>query len=177
MTLGEKIKFLRERTALTQEQLGKMIGYNFRVISKWEKDISVPNANVIYQLAKIFDEPIENMLNENFDYSSSTSSEEILDILQEDGRKTGFTASKQKIHEKGLWHRESLSFVCNNKGQLLTYKRVETTKIHPGLVVPYFGGHVLSGESYEDAVKRELEEEIGITATSFELLQQTKGVS
>ena len=68
MTLGEKLKFLRERVGLTQQELGRIIGYNFRVVSKWEKDLSIPNAKVAYQLANVFGEPIENILNENYNY-------------------------------------------------------------------------------------------------------------
>ena len=166
MTLGEKLKFLRNRAGLTQGELGKIIGYNNRVISKWEQDLSIPNAKIIYQLSTIFCEPLENILNDNFSYDNSIEKEELLDILQEDGRKTGFIATKQRVHERGLWHNEVSVWIANRKGEYLLTKRASNKDFNPnkwGIVA----GHVLSGEDNISAIERILKRELNLTKQNY----------
>ena len=166
MTLGEKLKFLRNRAGLTQRKKRKIIGYNNRVISKWEQDLSIPNAKIIYQLSTIFCEPLENILNDNFSYDNSIEKEELLDILQEDGRKTGFIATKQRVHERGLWHNEVSVWIANRKGEYLLTKRASNKDFNPnkwGIVA----GHVLSGEDNISAIERILKRELNLTKQNY----------
>jgi len=53
--------------------------------------------------------------------------------------------------------------VQDNQGRFLLQKRSSGKKISPGLWDTSVGGHVGAGESQEEAVLRELEEELGIT--------------
>ena len=39
MTIGERLRFLRLRNNLTQEELGKQIGVKKQTIEKYEKDL------------------------------------------------------------------------------------------------------------------------------------------
>lgn len=166
MTLGEKLKFLRERVGLTQQELGRIIGYNFRVVSKWEKDLSIPNAKVAYQLANVFGEPIENILNENYNYVKGEDEEEILDILQEDGRKTGFFATKEAVHEKGYWHNEVSVWIANRSGKYLLTKRAKDKDFNPDKWA-IVTGHVRSGEDNLVAIERILKRELGLTKQDY----------
>lgn len=42
---------------------------------------------------------------------------ELLDVLDEYGNLTGKKEDKDKIHEKGLWHREVAVLIRNEKGK------------------------------------------------------------
>ncbi len=93
---------------------------------------------------------------------------ELLDVLDEYGNLTGKKEDKDKIHEKGLWHREVAVLIRNEKGKYLIQKRAATKKQAPnkwGLTA----GHVDTGENFEDAMVREIKEEIGIDVAIEEL--------
>lgn len=166
MTLGQKLKYLREKAGLTQEELGKMMGYNFRVISKWEKDIAIPNAKVMYQLSTILGESMENILNDNFTFEPQEKEEEYVDVLQEDGRKTGFVASKDRVHERGLWHREVSVWIANRKGQYLLTKRAKEKEFDPDKWA-IVAGHVLAGEDDITAIERILKRELNLSKQHY----------
>ncbi len=87
--------------------------------------------------------------------------EEFLDIVDENDNVVG-KAPRKECHEKGLLHRVVDILILNSKGELLLQKRSEKMDTFPGYWTCSAGGHVNSGESYRDAVKRELNEELGI---------------
>lgn len=53
-TIGWRIKTLRKRRGLTQDQLAEQAGVTSQAVSKWENDISCPDISVLPQLAAIF---------------------------------------------------------------------------------------------------------------------------
>lgn len=55
MAIGNKIKQLRERNDLTQEQLAKMLNLSQQTIDHYEKERAKPNIDTVGLLAKIFD--------------------------------------------------------------------------------------------------------------------------
>lgn len=72
-------------------------------------------------------------------------------------------------HNKNLIHRAVGVIVFNKKGNILLQKRNVNKDLFPGFYTISTGGHVGKGESYEEAAKRELFEEIGIkTKLSYE---------
>ncbi len=54
MTLGEKISQLRKERNLTQAELGNELGVTYQAVSKWERDDSMPDFDMISKLAKLF---------------------------------------------------------------------------------------------------------------------------
>ncbi|MBQ2835918.1 MAG: NUDIX domain-containing protein [Clostridia bacterium] len=87
---------------------------------------------------------------------------EYFDVLNENGEFTGEIETREKCHEKGLWHRAIYGFIFNEKGEVLLQKRSKTKKLWPGLWDITAGGHVLAGEFGEQALIREVKEELGI---------------
>jgi len=69
---------------------------------------------------------------------------------------------KDLVHQNGDWHRVVHVWVFNSKKGVLIHKRAICKKMFPGFWDTIIGGHLNSGESYEEAAKRELAEEVGI---------------
>ena len=62
MTLGEKIKRLRNDNNLTQEELASKIFVTRNAISKWETDRGIPNIESLKSIAKEFDLSLDYLL-------------------------------------------------------------------------------------------------------------------
>lgn len=54
MTIGDKIKELRKEQNMTQENLAEKLNVSRQTISKWESNISIPDANNIVLICKVF---------------------------------------------------------------------------------------------------------------------------
>lgn len=53
MTFGENLRLLRTRMKLTQKDMSLALCISHQSISKWEKDISVPNIQYCVPLTKV----------------------------------------------------------------------------------------------------------------------------
>lgn len=95
--------------------------------------------------------------------------DEWFDIVDEQGKVKG-RAPRTICHSgPGMLHPVVHLHLVDNKNRIFLQKRVKTKKIQPGKWDTAVGGHVNSGESIEDALKRETEEELNIKdiKTSF----------
>ena len=54
MSIGEKIKELRNEKGLSQMQLAKTIGVSQKAIDYWERNVNEPKASYIIALVKTF---------------------------------------------------------------------------------------------------------------------------
>lgn len=92
---------------------------------------------------------------------------EIVDIVDKNDRVIG-QASRQACHgDPSLIHRVVHIMVFNPLGDLLLQLRGRNKQIQPNKWDTSVGGHLSSGEGYEEGAKRELEEELGIQSTAF----------
>lgn len=94
---------------------------------------------------------------------------EYFDILNKNGEFTGKIATREECHKKGLWHRAVYGFVFNKNGDVLLQKRSKDKKLWPNLWDITAGGHVLAGEFGEQALIREVKEELGIEVKENEI--------
>ena len=62
MTLGQKLKEIRKRFGLSQEDLAQLINVSRQAITKWENDIGLPDINNLQELSKIFGITIDYLL-------------------------------------------------------------------------------------------------------------------
>ncbi len=86
---------------------------------------------------------------------------ELFDIVDQDDRVIG-QAPRGEVHAKGLWHRAVHVIVFNRAGQVFLQKRSMSKDMSPGLWDSSCAGHVDSGEDYDHAAWRELQEELGV---------------
>ena len=87
---------------------------------------------------------------------------EWFDIVDEGGHALG-RATRARCHDGSkLLHPVVHVHVFNSQGKLLLQKRSLTKDIQPGKWDTSVGGHIQAGEALEDAVEREVLEEIGI---------------
>ena len=98
---------------------------------------------------------------------------EYLDILDEDGKITGNKDTRENIHKLGLLHSEVAAFIYTDTGKILLQKRKSNKATYAG-VWSITGGHVLSGETNEDAIIREIKEELNIDIKKDEINFATK---
>ena len=96
--------------------------------------------------------------------------EELFDVLNQEGRYTGKTETREKCHKEGLWHKAVVVFVINSKGQVLLQKRSANKKLWPNMWDMTMGGHVLTGEFGFEAGIREAKEELGIELQKNDLM-------
>ncbi|OON90383.1 MAG: hypothetical protein ATN33_03150 [Epulopiscium sp. Nele67-Bin001] len=64
--LNEKIKSLRKQQGLTQEELAIRLKVVRQTISKWEKGLDVPDAEMLIKIAELFEISTSELLDENF---------------------------------------------------------------------------------------------------------------
>lgn len=58
MNCGEKISRLRKSKGMTQAELGKVLNVTYQAVSKWERGESLPDFNMMSQIAALFEVPI-----------------------------------------------------------------------------------------------------------------------
>lgn len=88
--------------------------------------------------------------------------DELLDVVNEQDEIIG-QELRSCIYSKKLTNfRVVNAFVQNDSGQLWIPRRSETKRIFPLCLDASMGGHVAAGESYQEALKRELFEELRI---------------
>lgn len=86
---------------------------------------------------------------------------EIWDLYDEKGRATGETLVRGEEIPKGRYHLVTHVWYENAKGELLIQRRALRRELMPGAWAAT-GGSALAGESAEQALMRESEEEMGI---------------
>ena len=59
---GDTIRYLRERRHLTQRELAERLNVSDKTISKWEKNLSVPDADTLIRLAEILEVYVSELL-------------------------------------------------------------------------------------------------------------------
>lgn len=87
--------------------------------------------------------------------------EELLELLNDEGERTGVFKPRSVIHSTGEWHLSvHVWLMCKDK--ILLQKRASTKESYAGLYDASAAGHVSGRESCEETAIRETHEELGV---------------
>ncbi len=86
---------------------------------------------------------------------------ELFDVVDADDRVIG-RAPRGEVHARGLRHRAVHAFVVNATGRVFLHQRSLTKDTFPGRWNSSCAGHVGAGDDYDETMRRELEEELGL---------------
>lgn len=95
--------------------------------------------------------------------------EELMDVLDENGNKTGEILTREQIHKKGLCHRIVVIAIIDAQGNILMQQRSKNKTKNPRKWDVAAAGHVSSGQTSTEAAIRETLEEVGIKVNEEEL--------
>jgi len=86
---------------------------------------------------------------------------ELLSVVDEQDEVIG-ERRRDDVHRLGLRHRAVHVLIFDSRGRLFLQKRAARKRENPGLWDSSVAGHVDAGESYDAAIVREVQEEVGL---------------
>ena len=95
--LNENIKTLRKTKGLTQDELAIRLNVVRQTISKWEKGLSVPDAEMLQKMAEIFEVSISQLL------GSSINQDENADIIAEQLSRINEQLAVKNNRSRKIW--------------------------------------------------------------------------
>lgn len=81
MNLGDKIKLIRYKHDMSQDELACVLDINRNYLSRIETNKSYPTMEVLIKLAKYFNISVDNLLGINLDKVDSESKKEKIDKI------------------------------------------------------------------------------------------------
>lgn len=87
---------------------------------------------------------------------------ELIDVLDENGVKTGRVATREKVHREGLWHRVIVVAILNDRNEILLQQRSHNKEKNPDLWDISAAGHISAGQDSLSAAAREINEEVSV---------------
>ena len=114
--LGENIKILRQQKGLSQETLAQQINVVRQTVSKWEKGLSVPDAEMLNTLSELFEVPVSTLLGNTIEQEEKTtdsSMEEVAKQLAILNEQLALNASRRREKQKKLLIGILITFVLS----------------------------------------------------------------
>lgn len=90
-------------------------------------------------------------------------SEELIDVLDENGIKIGQVLPRSEVHKQGLWHRIIVVAIVNEKNEILLQQRSHNKEKNPDMWDISVTGHLSAGQDSLMAATREISEEVSVS--------------
>ena len=72
MELGLRIKQLRMKAKLTQEELASRLGVTSQAISKWENQVTMPDVSLLPEISEVFGVTIDELFDLSIEQFAET---------------------------------------------------------------------------------------------------------
>ena len=86
VAIGSRIRSIRQAKGMTLEEFGNLFSASKSIASRWEKGISIPNADRLKSIAKIGDTTVEELLHGNKEQFIRQTAIELIRQYREDIR-------------------------------------------------------------------------------------------
>lgn len=73
MLFNEKLRYLRKINNMSQEELAGKLTVSRQAVSRWETGDTMPDAETLLQLSKVFGVSIDNLLKDDLDVDDNTT--------------------------------------------------------------------------------------------------------
>lgn len=93
----------------------------------------------------------------------------LIDVLSGTGLRTGEILPRSEVHRLGKYHRTVHLYILNSRDELLLQKRSASLDHFPGMFGISITGHIDAGECSSEAVRREVQEELGLDPSGMRL--------
>lgn len=143
LTIGNKIKSLRKKHNLTQEQLAEHLGISFQSVSKWENNIALPDITLVPAIAAFFQVTIDEL----FEYNLKEITAKV-EIICSEAYECRCRENFEKAREILL---EGLKTYPNNELLLNNYLYTINYKTNPDETIAIAGK--LVSETADDTIK------------------------
>ena len=97
---GENIRTIRKEQGLSQEELAERIHVVRQTVSKWEKGLSVPDAELLEALSEALETPVSVLLGKNV----VLREEERTEVLAKKLEEINFQLARRKERERKALH-------------------------------------------------------------------------
>lgn len=98
--LKDNLKVLRKNKGLSQEELSIKLNVVRQTISKWEQGLSVPDAEMLISISKVFDTPVSTLLGETISENNPDTLKEISEKLEI----INLQLAQRKENKRKFWH-------------------------------------------------------------------------
>ena len=88
--------------------------------------------------------------------------QEFLDVVDENNNFTGEKIERSIAHDKGVFHRGVHAWIVDDESRVLLQKRSMRKRINPGVLTSSAAGHIESGSTPDESMRKEAREELGI---------------
>ena len=111
MTIGEKIRYLRQKNDVTQEKLAEYLNISYQSVSKWENNNAMPDISLVVPIANFFGVSTDEL----FDHDVDMQNADVDEYLKKDLELAHLGYITERI---ALW-REAVSKYPKNSHCLL----------------------------------------------------------
>lgn len=131
-TLGDRIRSLRKSKGLTMEEFGKLFDASKSIVSRWERNISEPNAKRLKHIAKLAGVSVDELL-----YGEGYTPERVEQMLENNPNELEQVFNKLFIEDL-----EDLSFLDDDVRKFIT------KILNTGHTLP--DGRMIAGDDYKE---------------------------